>query len=68
MNESKEKVTRNDLRGIPMGCARTFKLPGAKAINSAKAIAYQLQHEEGCKFSAESDYANNCVTITKKAL
>ena len=42
-----------------------LKKEGAIVINSGKAIAYRLQNSLGCKFSAESDFSNNTLTITK---
>lgn len=63
----KEKVTSEALRGMKTGETRTFELPDADAVNTGKAIAYRLQHVLKCKFSAESDYVNNRLTITKNA-
>lgn len=63
-----EKVTRNDLRSIPMGATREFDLPNAKACDTAKTVAYQLQNQEGCRFSVETDYLNSRIKITKNAL
>lgn len=62
------KVTSDALRKIEVGQSVTFSLPNAEAINSGKTIAYRLQHSLRCKFSAESDYANNRLTITKLPL
>lgn len=50
-----------------IGQTVTFELPDARAINSGKALAYRLQHELGCNFSAVSDFTNNRLTITKNA-
>lgn len=63
----KEKVSSKTLRGMNTGQSLTFELPDADAINSGKAIAYRLQNSLRCKFSAESDYTNNRLTITKSA-
>lgn len=61
----REKVTTCILRGMAMGETRTFDLPTDRAVNCGKSIAYRLQHELKCKFSAVSDYANHRLTITK---
>ena len=50
---------------MEMGETITFRLADANAINTGKAIAYRLQNSLGCKFSAESDFSNNTLTITK---
>ena len=63
-----EKVTREDLRQIPVGGSRTFGLPNAKACDNAKTVAYQLQRVLGCKFSAKTNYEDNSVTFTKTEL
>ncbi len=63
----KDRVTSATLRRMKVGETQTFELPNAEAVNSGKAIAYRLQHSLGCKFSAESDYANNRLSITKNA-
>ncbi len=60
-----EKVTREDLRAIPVGASRTFGLPNAQACDNAKTVAYQLQRVLGCKFSAKTNYNINSVTFTK---
>lgn len=64
----KRKVTSEALRKMEIGQTLTFDLPDADAINTGKAIAYRLQNSLRCKFSATSDYVNNRLTITKKAL
>lgn len=63
--ERKEKRFTDVLRNIAMGKSKTFKLESSMAINSCKAIAYRLQYDLGCKFSAESDYINRTLTLTK---
>lgn len=63
----KDKVTSEALRRMKVGETLTFELPNAEAVNSGKAIAYRLQHSLDCKFSAESDYVNNRLSITKNA-
>ena len=63
----KKKVTCEVLRKIDVGQSVTFDLPDARSIEVGKTLAYRMQHYEKCKFSAVSDYANNRLTITKKA-
>lgn len=65
MEKENVKVTSEALRRMGIGQTITFHLTDADAINSGKAIAYRLQNSLGCKFSAESDFSNNTLTITK---
>ena len=53
------------LRDMEVGDRLTVKLPDAKACDSGKVTAYQLQNHLGCKFSMETDYAKCELTITK---
>lgn len=62
------RVTREDLKGIPLGCSKTFALENAKACDSAKATAYQMQNILGCKFKVSTDYSKNEIQITREAL
>lgn len=59
------KVTTAALRDMEMGETRNFTLTSADAINTGKALAYRAQYSLGCRFSAESDYINNTLSITK---
>jgi hypothetical protein len=66
----KNKVTSEALRRMAMGETKPFALPErepatSRAVNSGKTIAYRLQRELGCKFSACTDYDNKTLTITK---
>lgn len=66
------KVTSDALREMAVGETRIFDLLGdneaqAKAANSGKAIAYRLQWELGCKFTAQIDRVNSKLIITKYA-
>lgn len=68
-----EQVTSKALRGMAMGEIKPFALPErepntSRAANSGKALAYRLQRELGCKFTASTDYENKTLTITKNAL
>ena len=60
-----EKVTRKHLRTMQMGETRTFTLPSAQACDNGKTTAYQVQNLEHCKYSVQTDYVNNRLTITK---
>lgn len=61
----KTKVTAEALRRMAIGETKTFELANAAAIQSGKAMAYTAQHTLGCRFRAESDFANNRLTLTK---
>ena len=60
-----EKVTREHLRKMAVGETVVFELPTAAACDSGKATAYQVQNLEHCKYSVQTDYVNNRLTITK---
>mgnify|MGYP006874345933 FL=1 len=62
------KLTRDDLRSIDVGRTKTFYLPDAKACDNGKSLAYQFQNFLGCKFSVQTDYTANTLTITRNAL
>lgn len=62
------KLTRDDLRSIDVGRTKTFYLPDAKACDNGKSLAYQFQNLLGCKFSVQTDYTTNTLTITRNAL
>lgn len=59
------RVTRDDLRAIPKGQTRTFELPSAAACDSGKSMAYQMQNILSCKFTCETNYTENTLTITR---
>lgn len=63
-----EKVTRNLLRDIKEGETVKAVLPDAKAIDSGKSTAYQLQNLLGCKFSVNADYTERTLAITRMSL
>ena len=60
-----EKVTREHLRSMAVGETRAFTLPSAQACDNGKTTAYQVQNLENCKYSVQTDYVNNRLTITK---
>lgn len=51
-----------------MGETRTFELANAQQCDSGKATAYQTQNILRCKFSVQTDYSSNKLTITKNAI
>ena len=63
--ETIEKVTREHLRAMNVGETRTFTLPNAQACDNGKTTAYQMQNIERCKYSVQTDYVNNRLTVTK---
>ena len=63
-----EKVTREALSCMAMGETRTFDLPNARQCDNGKSTAYQMQNLLGCKFSVQTDYSANRLTITKTAI
>ena len=60
-----EKVTREHLRVMAVGETRTFTLPSAQACDNGKTTAYQVQNLEHCRYSVQTDYVNNRLTIKK---
>ena len=63
-----ERVTRDLLRDIKEGETVKAVLPDAKAIDSGKSTAYQLQNLLGCKFSVNADYTERTLAITRLGL
>ena len=63
-----DKVTTTHLEDIEVGTSRTFRLPDARAINSARSLTSQWQHILRCRFSTSTNYAENTITISKYAL
>ena len=63
-----ERITREDLRNMAMDETRTFDLPNAQQCDNGKSTAYQMQNLLGCKFSVQTDYSKNQLTITKNAI
>lgn len=69
----KDKVTTEALRDMAMGETIEFALPPqepetSRAAKSGKTMAYQLQRELECKFSAAVDYENKVLTISKNPI
>lgn len=63
-----ERVTRQELEAMAMGETRTFDLPNARQCDNGKSTAYQMANLLGCKFSVQTDYSANRLTITKTAI
>lgn len=68
MDNMAERITRDALRAMSIGETRAFKLPDAQACDNGKSTAYQMQNVLRCKFSVQTDYSENTLTITKSAL
>lgn len=64
MTYIKEINTKN-LRELPVGETIVWVMRNASHIATAKAVAYRLQHELGCKFSCEANYKNQLLKVTK---
>lgn len=60
-----DHVSREDLRAIRHGETRTFELPNAAAVYSARANAHILAPIEGCKFITQADLEKNTLTVTR---
>ena len=63
--QTSEKITRDDLRSMQSGETRTWQLPNAYAVDSARTTASQLTALEGVKYTVSSNYAERQITITK---
>ena len=68
MDNMTERITRDALRAMSIGETRSFKLPDAQACDNGKSTAYQMHNVLRCKFSVQTDYSENTLTITKSAL
>ena len=60
-----EKLTMTRLKELPDEQEVQMHLPTVAALNSAKSMAYQMQHVLGCKFTMHTDYANCTLSITR---
>lgn len=61
----KDKVTRNDLRGIKPGETVTYELPSDAKVNSVRSMAAYLGKSEGIALSVSVKDAKNVVTVTR---
>ena len=60
-----DHLTRDDLRAMRHGETKTFELPTAAAVYSARANAHILAPIEGCRFVTEANMEKNTLTITR---
>ena len=60
-----DHLTRDDLRAMRHGETKTFELPTAAAVYSARANAHILAPLEECKFVTVADLEKNTLTITR---
>ena len=63
-----KNLTREDLRALAPGEAKTFTMPNIQACYCGKSLAYQTQHLLNCKFSVSVDYSKNTLTIQRNEL
>ena len=61
-------MTREQLRALPFGKARTFELPAARDIINATSLIYRSQHVLGCRFTVRCDYEQLRMTISRSPL
>ena len=64
------RVTAEALRRMPMNKRTAFLLPKhepelSRTANSGKTLAYRMQRELGCTISAETDFENAILYLTK---
>lgn len=62
---AQETVTRAEMRAIPIGETRTFKLEDAKRLTSVSVQANQLKNEEGLEFRVSKNYQERTVEILR---
>lgn len=60
-----EKLTMTRLKELPNEQEVQMHLPTVASLNSAKSMAYQMQHVLGCKFTMRTDYAHCTLSITR---
>ena len=68
----KKKVTSDALRKMEIGQTVAFELPKrephlSRAANSGKTLAYRIQRELECHFTAVTDFDNATLILTKNA-
>lgn len=61
----KDKVTRNDLRGIKPGETVTYELPSDAKVNSVRSMAAYLGKSEGITLSVSVKDAKNVVEVRR---
>lgn len=65
MNYEIDKLTMTRLKELPYDQEVQIHLPTVAALNSAKSMAYQMQHVLGCKFTVHTNYAECNILITR---
>ena len=63
--QMQERVSRQELRDIPVGKTRIFTLADKKKITSVRVQTQQLKNEEDLVFDVKTDYASSSVSITR---
>ena len=63
--QMQERVSRQELRDIPVGQTRIFTLADKKKITSVRVQTQQLKNEEDLVFDVKTDYASSSVSITR---
>ena len=60
-----EKITRKVLSNMKLGETKVFHLMDARACESGRTMAYQMQNILHCKLSAKTDFKENILSLTK---
>lgn len=61
-------LSRKALRDMEEGRTYVYRLPSAAACDSAKTMAYHMQHLLGCRFTARTNYGERTVTLVRHAI
>jgi len=61
-----EKMTCKQLRALPYNKETVFKLPTAREILNACALAYKTQYLIDSRFTTRTDFIKNTLTITRR--
>lgn len=69
--QTTEKLTTEALRQMQMGEIRAFRLPKqepylSRAAATGKSLAYRVQREMECRFTATTDFDNAMLILTKR--
>lgn len=59
------KVTTARLRQMKIGDTVHFPVGDPADMDTGKSLAYRVGRRQGCRFTAQSDYENNILTLTK---
>jgi len=60
-----DKVTRKEVRDIPVGQTRVFNLATPKKVTSARVTCRQMMLEEGTEYIIRPDYKAVAISITR---